>query len=118
MKSITEQLNKQADWGSKESNFSTDVALAEKGLSSAEFRKQLKGRVIMPDDPEYDQARTIFYGGVDRRPAVIVRVADAEDVAKAISIARESGMELAVRSGGHSAAGHGLSEGGIVLDLR
>lgn len=75
------------------------------------------GRVIRPDDPEYDKARTVFIGGIDRRPAVIVRVANAADVARVVALSRETGMELAVRSGGHSGAGHCVTEGGIVLDL-
>jgi hypothetical protein len=73
--------------------------------------------VIAPEDLAYDQARTIFYGGFDRHPAVIVRVADAGDVSRVVSLARETGLEFAVRSGGHSVAGHSVSEGGIVLDL-
>ena len=73
--------------------------------------------MIGPDDPDYDQARRVFLGSIDRRPALIVRVADADDVARSIALARDSGLELAVRSGGHSGAGHGVSEGGIVLDL-
>jgi FAD/FMN-containing dehydrogenase len=73
--------------------------------------------VIAPEDPRYDEARTVFSGAIDRRPAVIVRVAHAGDVAHVIAHARETGAELAVRSGGHSGAGHGVSEGGIVLDL-
>ena len=84
-------------------------------ISIPELRADLNGRVIAPDDAEYDAARTIFPGGIDRRPAVIVRPADATDVARVVSLARESGQELAVRSGGHSI--YGVSEGGIVLDL-
>ena len=75
------------------------------------------GRVITPDDPAYEQARTVFYGGIDRRPAAIVRVNRAEEVAHVVNFARENGLELAVRSGGHSVAGHSVTEGGIVLDL-
>jgi FAD binding domain/Berberine and berberine like len=86
-------------------------------ISIPDLRGSLSGQVIAPDDAAYDQARTIFYGGFDQRPAAIVRVADATDVSKVVSIARDTGLELAVRSGGHSPAGHGLSEGGIVLDL-
>jgi hypothetical protein len=74
---------------------------------------QLKGRVIEPGHTEYDSARRVFYGGIDRYPAAIVRVADASDVAKVVSLARETGAESAVRGGGHSAAGHGTSDGGI-----
>jgi FAD/FMN-containing dehydrogenase len=86
-------------------------------LSIPQLREQIHGRVIAPDDDEYDKARTVFLGGVDDRPAVIVRVADATDVATVISLARGSGLELAVRGGGHSSAGHSSSHGGIVLDL-
>src|SRR3954453_10764721 len=83
-----------------------------------ELRPVLHGRVITPDDAAYDGARTVFYGGIDRRPAAIVRPKDATDVSRVVSFARERGLELAVRSGGHSLAGHSVSEGGIVLDLR
>jgi FAD/FMN-containing dehydrogenase len=82
------------------------------------LRASLNGRVIAPDDPDYNQARTIFHGGIDRRPAVISRPVDAVDVARVITFARESGLPLAVRSGGHSGAGHGTTDEGIVLDLR
>jgi FAD/FMN-containing dehydrogenase len=87
-------------------------------LSIPELRDGIHGRVIAPADTGYDEARTVFVGDVDRRPAVIVRVADAEDVSLVVGLARETGLELAVRSGGHSGVGHGVSEGGIVLDLR
>jgi FAD/FMN-containing dehydrogenase len=86
-------------------------------ISIPRLRAALNGRVITPDDAGYDQARTVFYGGFDRRPAAIVRVADASDVARVVELARESGLELAIRSGGHSLAGHSVSDGGIVLDL-
>lgn len=78
----------------------------------------LNGRVIAPEDPGYAAARTIFYGGIDRRPAAIARPRNADEVARVVSLAREAGLELAVRSGGHSFAGHSLSEGGLVLDLK
>jgi FAD/FMN-containing dehydrogenase len=87
-------------------------------LSIPKLRATLNGRVITPDDAAYDEARTVFPGGIDRRPALIVRVADATDVSRVVELARDSGLELAVRSGGHSGAGHGTTDGGIVLDLR
>jgi len=77
----------------------------------------IRGRVIAPGDPGYDAARTVFPGNVDRRPRLIVRVADDADVARTIALAREHDLELAVRSGGHSGAGHGVTEGGVVIDL-
>ena len=86
-------------------------------ISVPDLRAEFDGRVIAPDDVGYDEARTVVAGGIDRRPAVIIRPADAAEVARVVSLARESGLELAVRSGGHSGAGHGVSEGGIVLDL-
>jgi FAD/FMN-containing dehydrogenase len=81
------------------------------------LRAQLGGALIAPEDPDYDGARTVFFKGVDRHPIAIARVANADDVARVVSFAREGGLELAVRSGGHSYAGHGTSEGGIVIDL-
>ena len=77
----------------------------------------IKGTTITPEHPGYDQARTVFMASIDRRPAIIARAADADDVAHVIRLARQTGTELAVRSGGHSPAGHGVSDGGIVLDL-
>ena len=73
--------------------------------------------VIGPDDARYDDARRVFFTGFDRRPAAVVRVADASDVARVVAWHGRRGAEFAVRSGGHSRAGHGTSEGGIVLDL-
>jgi FAD/FMN-containing dehydrogenase len=81
------------------------------------LRGALNGKVIGADDPRYDDVRRVFFTGFDRRPAAIVRVTGANDVARVVGLARETGAELAVRSGGHSRAGHGTSEGGIVIDL-
>ena len=83
----------------------------------AELRALFDGRVIAPEDAAYDAARAVFYGSRNRRPAAIVRAKDAADVSRVVTLAREKGLELAVRSGGHSLAGHSVSEGGIVLDL-
>jgi FAD/FMN-containing dehydrogenase len=83
----------------------------------AQLRSSLDGRVTVPGDAGYDQARRVFYGKWDRRPGAVVRPAIAEEVARVVTLAAESGAELAVRSGGHSLAGHSTSDGGIVLDL-
>jgi FAD/FMN-containing dehydrogenase len=86
-------------------------------LSLPQLRAAFTGQVIGPGDADYDQARTIFYGGFDRRPAVIIRPADDSEVARVVTLARDTGLPLAVRSGGHSNAGHSVVDGGIVLDL-
>jgi FAD/FMN-containing dehydrogenase len=86
-------------------------------IQISNLRANLNGKVIGADDLRYDDARRVVFTGFDRRPAAIVRVADASDVARVVTLARQTGAELAVRSGGHSRAGHGTSEGGIVLDL-
>lgn len=92
-------------------------AMNSNTLDLANLRSTYPGRVILPGDADYDQARAVFYGWVDKRPAAIIRVTNNGEVAKVIKLARDTGLELAVRSGGHSGAGHSISEGGIVLDL-
>jgi FAD/FMN-containing dehydrogenase len=98
-------------------NYSTSPETGTTAVSIPRLRSLLNGRVVTPDDARYDEARTVYWGGTDRRPAAIVRAKDAADASRVVSLARESGLELAVKSGGHSLAGHGVSEGGIVLDL-
>jgi FAD/FMN-containing dehydrogenase len=85
---------------------------------SIQLPSEIEGRIIRPDDPDYDETRQILSGVYDRRPAVIVRAANADDVARVVRFARETGIELAVRAGGHSNAGHSSTDGGIMLDLR
>ncbi|HEU4450641.1 MAG TPA: FAD-binding oxidoreductase [Gaiellaceae bacterium] len=93
------------------------TTFSQGSIALSELRAGLRGQVLGPGDPGYDDARSVFVPTVDRRPAAIVRPVDAGEVAAVVDLARESGLELAVRSGGHSGAGHGVSEGGIVLDL-
>lgn len=85
--------------------------------SVRQLKQTVAGRVIEPGDPDYDAARTVMLGGIDRRPAAIVRVADVDDVRAVVATAGATGAELAVRSGGHSSKGDSTTEGGIVLDL-
>jgi FAD/FMN-containing dehydrogenase len=81
------------------------------------FRSKLRGRLIQPSDPEYDQARTIWNAMIDRRPALIVRCAGAADVRAAVGFARDHGLPLAVRGGGHNIGGSALCDDGLVIDL-
>jgi hypothetical protein len=78
---------------------------------------RLRGELLLPNDHGYDDARRGYNQLHDRRPAVVVRPADGEDVARALEFAASAGLEVAVRSGGHSLAGYGATEGGVLLDL-
>ena len=81
------------------------------------LRKRLCGRLITPDDADYDDARRVLYFTVDRRPLAIVRAADALDVAAVVTYARDHSLPLAVRSGGHSLAYLSVIDDAIVIDL-
>jgi len=83
-----------------------------------DLRTRMTGRVLTAGDEGYDAARVVVLGGVDPHPAVIARPVDDADVAAVVSYARDNGLALAVRSGGHSGAAYGTVEDGIVLDLR
>ncbi len=96
----------------------TFVPSGSSPLDIDSVRHRVTGRVIAPGDDDYDAARAVDAAGIDHRPAVIVRVAGTDDVREVLALARETGLELAVRAGGHSAAGHSTVEGGIVLDVR
>ncbi|GLQ54899.1 FAD-binding oxidoreductase [Devosia nitrariae] len=82
------------------------------------LRSALSCRVVTPSDSDYNRMRTVMMGGIDRRPSAIVCPLTVEDIAHTIAFARQHGAELAVRSGGHSSAGHSVTDGGIVIDLR
>ncbi len=82
------------------------------------LRAAIEGHVIGPGDAGYDHARSVFVGGIDRRPRVIVQVANDADVRTVIDLARTTGLPLAVRSGGHGNGGQAVVDDGIVLDLR
>src|SRR5204863_6476666 len=93
---------------------------AERALDDAAveaFRGRLRAPVIRPGDDTYDEARKIWNGMIDRRPALIVKCTGVADVIDAVNFARDNQLLIAIRGGSHSAAGHAMCDGGIVLDM-
>jgi FAD/FMN-containing dehydrogenase len=82
------------------------------------LRDSLRGSAIVETDEAYDEARTVFNAMIDRRPSLIVQCEEPSDVVRALEFARERGLEVAVRGGGHSVAGMAVTDGGVVVDLR
>ena len=78
----------------------------------------IAGRVVLPTDADYDVQRAGFNRMIDRRPAAIIRISSDADAGAAIALARQHDLPLAIRSGGHSAPGHGCCDDGIVIDCR
>ncbi|HSK93617.1 MAG TPA: FAD-binding oxidoreductase [Candidatus Angelobacter sp.] len=93
------------------------MVLEEMAGHSAGLGPGFRGRVITPDADDYHRARRVNNAAVDRRPALIVRPADADEVALVVVHAQEQGLPLVVRAGGHSMAGHGTADGALLLDL-
>ncbi len=83
----------------------------------AELRAGLRGAALLPDEPGYDDSRTIWNAMIDRRPGLILRCAGAADVLQGVRLARAHGLLLAIRGGGHNIAGSAVCEGGLMLDL-
>ena len=81
------------------------------------LQERVKGQVITEGDAEYDAARKVYNGMIDRRPAAIVRCAVAGDVAAGVDFAREGGLDLSIRGGAHSVPGFGTNDGGVVVDM-
>jgi len=76
------------------------------------------GELLREGDPGYDESRRVFNAAIDRRPAVIARCSGVADVMAALAVAREQGLDVSVRGGGHSVAGHAVVEGGLMIDTR
>jgi len=83
----------------------------------AEFQQNLRGRLIQPSDADYDAARALYNGMIDKRPRLIARCADVADVITAVNFARDQGLLLAIRGGGHNGPGLGSCNDGLVIDL-
>jgi len=81
------------------------------------FAQAIRGRIVRPADSDYEQVRRVYNGAIDRRPAMVVQCAGAQDVVHCVNYAREQNLPLAVRGGGHSAPGFGACDGGLVVDL-
>jgi FAD/FMN-containing dehydrogenase len=87
------------------------------GIDVETLRSGIRGTVTGPSDPDYDTARTVRNGMIDRRPAVVVRAANAGDVMTAVRAAADNGLSVAVRGGAHSVPGFGTADGAVVVDL-
>jgi len=85
--------------------------------SIAAFKSALRGELIAPGDARYDEARKVYNGMIDRRPRLIARCTDVADVITAVNFGRDNGLPLAIRGGGHNAAGSGVCNDGLVIDL-
>ena len=81
------------------------------------LKSKVKGRIVIPDDQDYDKVREIWNAMIDRRPAVIVQCEDANDVSHAIAFARENKLEISIRGGGHNIAGNALCDDGLMIDF-
>jgi FAD/FMN-containing dehydrogenase len=82
-----------------------------------ELRGSFLGRILGPDDTDYDEARRVHNAMIDRRPALIVSCRNTADIADAVRFARETGMEICVRGGGHNVAGRAVVDGALMIDL-
>jgi FAD/FMN-containing dehydrogenase len=78
--------------------------------------RNLRGRLVSPTDADYDAVRALYNGMIDKRPRLIARCVDAADVMTAVNYARERGLLLAIRGGGHNGPGLGSCDGGLVVD--
>ena len=87
------------------------------GTTIEQLREQVRGPVIAAGDDGYDEARAVYNAMIDKRPMAIVRAANAGDVIAAVRFARDAGVDLAVRGGGHSVPGFGTCDGGVAIDL-
>lgn len=89
--------------------------IAEEGVE--QFRTRLRGPLVLPDDPAYDEVRALWNATIDRRPALIARCAGAADVVECVNFAREQDLLVSVRGGGHNIAGLATCDGGLMIDL-
>ena len=93
------------------------MTIAFDSTLAADLGRQISGSVLGPGDAEYDAARAVHNGLIDRKPAVIVRCRTTNDVVAALAFARRAGLEVSIRGGGHNVAGRAVTDGGVMIDL-
>src|SRR5579863_4535840 len=92
-----------------------EVMMHEQAIS--DFKGQLRGELIDPADPRYDQARMVYNAMISRRPRLIARCTDVADVIAAVNFGRQNELRVSIRGGGHNAGGLGVCDDGLVIDL-
>src|SRR5687767_14086920 len=92
-------------------------AATTSGMAEARLRPRFRGALLRPREEGYEEARRVWNGAIDRRPALIARCAGADDVVQAVRFAREHDLPISVRGGGHAVAGHAVCDGGQMIDL-
>src|SRR6059036_4229434 len=85
--------------------------------SIADFKRNLRGRLIKPGDKDYDEARKVYNGMIHKKPRLVARCADVADVVCSVNFARDNDLLVAIRGGGHNAGGLGICDDGLVIDL-
>src|SRR5437870_2267643 len=91
------------------------VTIGQKDMDA--LRGRFRGALLLPGEEGYDEARRVWNGAIDRRPALIARCAGADDVIEAVRFARERELVVSVRGGGHAVAGHAVCDAGLMIDL-
>ena len=87
------------------------------GVNVGQLREQVRGRVITADDEGYNEARAVHNGMFDKRPLAVLRAEQVADVIAGVNFARDNGLDLSIRDGGHSAPGFGTNDDGLVIDM-
>src|SRR3984893_13628503 len=95
----------------------SEAAPTLQGSDIARLRQAIRGDLVLPDDPGYDQARRVWNGMVDKRPAAVIYCAESHDVVTAVRFAKSQNLRVAVRGGGHNVAGSSVCDGGVVIDV-
>src|SRR3712207_3663501 len=107
-------LSPPADAAAREVRMNATTSLAD---TAAELARSFAGQILRPADPGYEEARRVHNGLIDKRPALVARCRGLADIADAVRLGRDRGLEIAIRGGGHNVAGRATTEGGLMIDL-